>query len=297
MLPCELGGQALVEILYGDVNPSGKLPITYPKDSANIAIPYNHLVTTRCQYALCEPEWDFGAGLSYTQWNYSAVTLDRTIVSGADDTVTATVTVTNVGDRAGKETVMLFLIQPIQEISVPNVKMLKKFQKIELNAGESMDVTFTLSEEDWGVYKPQIGKGLLRIVEDTNYVVAIKPDTECNVYNGPLTNSLCAQFTINLSGTPVSSDALYSPVLINGGDSSQSTGAPVNGVDYFQSTGAPVNGVDYYKSTGAPVEVETVHDLTLNSLDNSGAGNNGDVVQLQTSTGVVNTVQPQMGSD
>ncbi|POM67380.1 Glycoside hydrolase [Phytophthora palmivora] len=74
MLPCELGGQAMAEILYGDVNPSGKLPITYPKDPANIAIPYNHRVTTRCMWDNCWIQWDFGAGLSYTKFNYSSVT-------------------------------------------------------------------------------------------------------------------------------------------------------------------------------------------------------------------------------
>ncbi|KAG6590962.1 Lysosomal beta glucosidase [Phytophthora cinnamomi] len=199
ILPCELGGQAMAEILYGDVNPSGKLPITYPKDPANIAIPYNHRVTTRCMWDNCWMQWDFGAGLSYTQFNYSAVTLDKTTIAKADDTLTATVTVSNTGSRAGKETVMLFLIQPYRKISVPEVKMLKKFKKIELRAGESKDVSFSLSSEDWGVYQPQIGRGLKRIVEDSNYVVAIKPDTWCNVYGDNITNPLCAEFTIDTS--------------------------------------------------------------------------------------------------
>eukprot|EP00644_Phytophthora_capsici_P009435 jgi/Phyca11/526839/estExt2_fgenesh1_pm.C_PHYCAscaffold_130100 len=197
MLPCELGGQAMAEILYGDVNPSGKLPITYPKDAANIAIPYNHRVTTRCMWDNCWMQWDFGAGLSYTQFNYSSVTLDKTTIGNADDTLTATVTVTNTGSRAGKETVMLFLIQPFRKISVPEMKMLKKFKKIELQAGESTDVSFALSAEDWGVYEPQFGKGLKRIVEDSKYVVAVKPDTWCNVYGENITNPLCAEFTID----------------------------------------------------------------------------------------------------
>ncbi|KAL3660842.1 hypothetical protein V7S43_014244 [Phytophthora oleae] len=199
MLPCELGGQAMAEILYGDVNPSGKLPITYPKDAANIAIPYNHRVTTRCMWDNCWMQWDFGAGLSYTQFNYSSVTLDKTTIANPDDTLTATVTVTNAGSRAGKETVMLFLIQPFRKISVPEMKMLKKFKKIELQVGEAMDVSFSLSGEDWGVYEPQFGKGLKRIVEDSKYVVAVKPDTWCNVYGENITNPLCAEFTIDTS--------------------------------------------------------------------------------------------------
>ncbi|KAG2871175.1 hypothetical protein PC129_g24049 [Phytophthora cactorum] len=164
MLPCELGGQAVAEILYGDVYPSGKMPITYPKDPANIAIPYNHRVTTRCNLS------------------FPAVTLDKTTIAGSGDTLAATVTVTNTGTRAGKETVMLFLIEPFRKISVPEMKLLKKFKKIDLQAGESVDVSFSLSAEDWGVYKPQISNGLNRIVEDSKYVVAVKPDTWCNVY-------------------------------------------------------------------------------------------------------------------
>ncbi|KAG7377040.1 hypothetical protein PHYPSEUDO_012252 [Phytophthora pseudosyringae] len=72
---------------------------------------------------------------------------------------------------------MLFLIQPFRKISVPEMKLLKKFKKIELQAGESMDVSFSLSAGGWGVYEPKIGSGLKRIVEDSNYVVAVKPDT------------------------------------------------------------------------------------------------------------------------
>ncbi|CAI5721726.1 unnamed protein product [Peronospora destructor] len=198
MLPCELGGQAIAEIIYGNVNPSGKLPISYPKDPANIAIPYNHLVTTRCMYDNCRMQWDFGAGLSYTKFNYASVTLDKTTITNADETLTATVTVTNAGSRAGKETVMLFLIQPFRKISVPEMKMLKKFKKIELQAGESMVVSFSLSSKDWGVFMPEIGSSLKRVVEDSNYVVAIKPDTWCDAY-GNMTNPLCASFTIDMA--------------------------------------------------------------------------------------------------
>ncbi|KAE8961020.1 hypothetical protein PR001_g30179 [Phytophthora rubi] len=114
-----------------------------------------------------------------TQLHQSSVTLDD-----GRDTVTATLSVTNVGSRAGKETVMLFLTQPYRKISVPDMKMLKKFKKVELQAGESTDVSFSLSSENWGVYQPQIGQSLQRIVDDSNYVVAIKPDTWCNVDAG-----------------------------------------------------------------------------------------------------------------
>ncbi|TDH69900.1 hypothetical protein CCR75_002102 [Bremia lactucae] len=67
-------------------------------------------------------------------------------------------------------------------------------------AGDSKEVSFSLSKADWGVYKPQIGFGLHRIVKDSMYVVAIEPDMQCNVYYGAIINPLCAAITINLSG-------------------------------------------------------------------------------------------------
>ena len=200
MLPGELGGQALAEILFGRVNPSGRLPITYPKTSANIAIPYNHLVSTRCRdEGPCKMEWNFGHGLSYSAFEYGNVSLSRTTIPNSGDTsLEVSVAVTNAGSMAGKETVMLFLIQPFRAISVPEAKQLKRFTKIYLQPGETREVSFTLSREDWGVFDPQIGSGFHRIVEAGDYFVAVKPETECNVYDGHASTpgALCARFTV-----------------------------------------------------------------------------------------------------
>ncbi|KAE9343613.1 hypothetical protein PF008_g9604 [Phytophthora fragariae] len=170
-------------------------------DSANVMIPYNHRVTTKCvddsgAYVDCEMQWDFGTGLSYTTFTYSALTLSKTTVSGADDSLTASVFVTNSGSVAGKETVMLFVIQPYRLISVPEVKMLRKFKKIDLEPGITQEVSFTLTADDWSVYDPQIGSGFNQVAEDGAFVVAIKPETDCDVYN-TITNELCAQFTLD----------------------------------------------------------------------------------------------------
>ncbi|KAL3664702.1 hypothetical protein V7S43_010451 [Phytophthora oleae] len=78
---------------------------------------------------------------------------------------------------------MLFLTQPYRSISVPEVKQLKKFSKISLEVGESQTVAFTLTSADWSVYYPQIGQGLKLVAEDADYVIAIKPETDCDVYN------------------------------------------------------------------------------------------------------------------
>ncbi|ETP09084.1 hypothetical protein F441_15032 [Phytophthora nicotianae CJ01A1] len=199
MLACELGGQAVAEIIYGDVNPSGRLPITYPKDTGNVMIPYRHRVSTQCATGdYCEPQWTFGHGLSYTNFTYSDMSISTTNVTSSSDSINVSVTVTNSGSVAGKETVMLFLTQPYRSISVPEVKQLKKFSKISLDAGASQTVTFELTAADWSVYYPQIGQGLKLVAEDADYVVAIKPETDCDVYNETAAaNPLCATFTLS----------------------------------------------------------------------------------------------------
>jgi beta-glucosidase len=208
LLACEMGGQAVAEILYGKVNPSGRMPITYPKDPANVEMVYNHPVTTMCENSTetpyyCENEWDFGTGLSYTEFAYSAVTLSKDTIQDSSESITISVDVTNSGSMAGKETVMLFLIQPFRSLNVPEMKQLKKFSKISLEVGETQTVQFTLTADDWSVYYPQIGKGLKKIAEDSEFWVAIKPETDCDVYNETaVRSSLCSNFTLSTGEYP-----------------------------------------------------------------------------------------------
>ncbi|GMF66198.1 unnamed protein product [Phytophthora lilii] len=156
MLSCEHEGKAVAEIIYGDVNPSGCMPITYPKDTGNVMTPYRHRVSTQCATGdYCEPQWTFGHGLSNTNFTYSDMSISATNVTSSSDSVNVSVTVTNSGSVAGQETVMLFLTQPYRSISVPEVKQLKKFSKISLDAGASQTVTFELTAADWSVYYPQ----------------------------------------------------------------------------------------------------------------------------------------------
>ncbi|TYZ65314.1 hypothetical protein PybrP1_004067 [[Pythium] brassicae (nom. inval.)] len=198
MLPGEVGGQALAEVLYGDVNPSGRLPITYPKHPASAAIPYNHLVTTRCGDRPCETEWAFGHGLSYTSFTYNKLTLDKVQVSnGTDERLRVSVTVTNTGPREGKETVLLFLTQLFRAMSVPEVKQLKQFRKVALQPGEAQEVSFELTHNDWSAFEPQIGQGFHKVAESGAYAIAVKPETDCKVYDEPrVPNPLCAWFSI-----------------------------------------------------------------------------------------------------
>ncbi|KAE9355755.1 hypothetical protein PF008_g3913 [Phytophthora fragariae] len=173
-------GEASYSEKAGDIDdlalPAGQ--IEYVKELASTG--------TKCADSEdCKMQWDFGTGLSYTEFTYSDLALSKTNVTSSSDTVDVSVVVTNSGSMAGKETVMLFLIQPYRSISVPET------------------VNFTLTADDWSVYQPQIGEGFKLVAEDTDYVVAIKPETDCDVYNETaVANPLCATFTLQTGDYP-----------------------------------------------------------------------------------------------
>ncbi|DBA03230.1 TPA: hypothetical protein N0F65_011589 [Lagenidium giganteum] len=171
-LPCEQGGQAIADILFGRTNPSGKLPITYPKSSGRI-LPYFHRSNTVCEpWRECDVHWRFGHGLSYSTFAYSDLILNTTRVE-PDGVLQVGVTVTNTGPYDGKEAVLLFLSQKFRLASVPEARMLKQFKKVFIKSGESANIQFQLSTADWGYYSPQIGHGFHRQVEAGEYIVEI----------------------------------------------------------------------------------------------------------------------------
>jgi beta-glucosidase len=154
-LPGNEGARALVDILYGDVNPSGRLPYNYPK-YPNSLEKYNRKYTESisegeqnddAKYEKSySPQFEFGSGLSYTTFKYSNLKVDKTEVSNSED-VNVSVMVTNSGNKAGKETVLLYLSDNFATIT-PEFKSLKRFQKISLAPNESKTVTFTLNQKD-----------------------------------------------------------------------------------------------------------------------------------------------------
>jgi beta-glucosidase len=146
--PGNEGGQAIADILFGDVNPSGKLPITYPR-YANMHFTYDHKTLEGDEGAaapLYAPQFEFGYGLSYTNYAYSDLQVTPSSGSGAQK-IQVAVTVRNTGDRAGKEVVQLYLNEQAASITPP-LKRLKRFSKIQLQPGESRRYTFGLSPED-----------------------------------------------------------------------------------------------------------------------------------------------------
>jgi beta-glucosidase len=160
-------GHAIADVLFGDVNPSGKLSTTWPQDVGQIPLYYNHKNTGRplegswfqkfrSNYldVSNDPVYPFGYGLSYTHFTYSDVTLSTSSLKG-DQTLKASVTVTNEGSKAGKEVVQLYIRDLVASITRP-VKELKGFQKIELQPGESRKVTFDITTADLKFYNSDL---------------------------------------------------------------------------------------------------------------------------------------------
>ncbi len=166
-LPGMEGGRAIADVLYGDVNPSGKLPVTYPRHPNDLVL-YDHLWTENTGGSnTYNPQWPFGFGLSYTTFAYSELTLDKGSLAPGE-VVTASVRVTNTGQIAGKETVQLYLSDLVASLAPPN-KRLKGFRKIELAPGESKSVTFTLSAEEMSF----IGLDGKPVVEPGDFTVTV----------------------------------------------------------------------------------------------------------------------------
>jgi beta-glucosidase len=176
-LPGNEGGRALVDILYGDVNPSGKLPYNYPR-YPNSLEKYNRKYTESlgdeeqnddAQYEKSySPQFEFGTGLSYTTFAYSNLNIDKSEINNTDS-ITVTVEVKNTGKTAGKEAVLLYLSDKVASIT-PEVKTLKRFAKLSLAPNETKTITFVLNQKDlqfvgddleWvaenGTFKIQIG--------------------------------------------------------------------------------------------------------------------------------------------
>ena len=144
-LPGLEGGRAVADILFGDVNPSGKLSFTYPR-YANALTTYDYKVNEVLEGNHVDPEFEFGHGLSYTSFTYSNLKLGSATLR-RDSELTASVDVRNSGSRPGKEVVQLYVSDLYRSLTPPN-RELKGFRKIELQPGESRTVSFTLKPSD-----------------------------------------------------------------------------------------------------------------------------------------------------
>lgn len=161
-------GDAIADVLFGNVNPSGKLTMTFPQNVGQVPIFYNHKNTGRpledgkwfqkfrSNYldVSNDPLYPFGYGLSYTQFSYGNIRLSDSLLRSGQ-AITASVSVTNSGSRVGKEVVQLYIRDMVGSITRP-VKELKGFQKISLKPGESREVSFRIDEEMLKFYNSEL---------------------------------------------------------------------------------------------------------------------------------------------
>ncbi len=152
-LPGSYGGDALANIIYGDVNPSGKLPYTYPK-YVNSLTTYDHKPSEKREKmegdynydAVISVQWAFGYGLSYTEFSYSNLKIERKNFKMGDK-INISVDVTNSGERIGKESVLLFINDDVASLT-PDVRRLRAFKKVEIRAGECRTVEFEIDAKE-----------------------------------------------------------------------------------------------------------------------------------------------------
>ncbi|MBB3034869.1 beta-glucosidase BglX [Alteriqipengyuania lutimaris] len=169
--PGTQGGHAVADVVYGDYNPSGRLPVTFPRTVGQVPIHYDMKNTGRpielgepgAKYVSRylntpnDPLYRFGYGLSYTSFGYSPVTLSAPSM-GADGSITASATITNTGEVAGEEVVQLYVRDLVGSVTRP-VQELKGFDKIALQPGESRTVRFTLEPADLAFTRADMSHG------------------------------------------------------------------------------------------------------------------------------------------
>ncbi|MCM0664884.1 glycoside hydrolase family 3 N-terminal domain-containing protein [Flavobacterium tyrosinilyticum] len=160
-------GNAIANVLFGDYNPSGKLPMTFPREVGQIPIYYNHFSTGRpakdenaTNYVSAyidlknSPKFPFGYGLSYTTFDYSGLKLSSTKIK-SNETIKVSFQLTNSGKVAGEEVAQLYLKDKFGSVVRP-VLELRDFQKVKLNAGESKTIEFTIDKEKLSFYNDKV---------------------------------------------------------------------------------------------------------------------------------------------
>jgi beta-glucosidase len=164
----ENGGDAIAEVLFGDYNPAGRLPISFPATLGQIPVHYNRRRGGQKQYMEGDnrPLYAFGHGLSYTSFEYRKLSLSKSFIH-AGEKVEVEVDVTNSGSRDGDEVVQLYVSDLVCSIARPD-KELRHFQRIHLKAGETKTVSFTLSDKDFRLLNRKlewvVEPGVFRII-------------------------------------------------------------------------------------------------------------------------------------
>lgn len=175
-------GRALADVLFGDYNPGGRLPATFPRTTGQIPIYYNHRNTGRPGDSAAKytskyldlpltPLFPFGFGLSYTTFEYTRLRLSSPRI-GAGDSLEVAVDLRNTGDRAGEEVVQLYVRDDVASVAQP-VRALKAFRRVALRPGETRTVTFKLGPSSFGLYDRQ----MRHVVEPGTFTVYVGTDS------------------------------------------------------------------------------------------------------------------------
>jgi beta-glucosidase len=169
--PGEQGGTAIAEVLFGKVNPSGKLNVSFPKSVGHLPVFYNYYPTDKGYYhkpgsiespgkdyvfSSPDPLWAFGTGLSYTTFKYEAISLSKESLNNTD-TCHLKITIKNAGPVDGKEVVQLYVHDKVSSVVTP-VKELKRFEKVFIRAGESVIINFDLPVSELALYNVDMKK-------------------------------------------------------------------------------------------------------------------------------------------
>ncbi len=168
--PGDEGGNAVADVLFGDYNPAGRTPVTWPVHEGQLPLVYNHKPTGRGDDYINltgQPQFPFGFGLSYSTFNYQGIHLQSQEIS-AHDTTTVTVKVTNTGKFPGDEVVQLYIRDELSSVARPVIEM-KGFQRIHLQPGETKQVSFTITPEMLSM----LDKTLSKIVEPGDFRIMI----------------------------------------------------------------------------------------------------------------------------
>ncbi len=189
-------GNAVAQVLYGDYNPSGKLPVSFPRNIGQVPIYYNYKSTGRplayedkkmvfwSHYSDVEntPLYPFGHGLSYTSFKYNWLDLDKNVYE-VNEKINISITVKNTGEVVGKEVVQLYIQDLFASITRP-VKELKAFKMIELKPGESKKVNFTLDKNSLGFYNNEgeyiVEPGKFKIFAGGSSYTSLETEFELN---------------------------------------------------------------------------------------------------------------------
>jgi beta-glucosidase len=169
----EQGGNAVADVLFGDVNPGGKLPLTIPRNVGQLPVFYNAKPSARRGYLFdtTEPLYPFGFGLSYSTFEVGAPTLSATKITPTGN-VTVSVPVRNTSARAGDETVQVYVRDVVSSVTRP-IKELKAFRRITLAPGEARNVSFTLTPEAFWMWNDK----MQRVVEPGDFEIMAGPDS------------------------------------------------------------------------------------------------------------------------